>query len=102
MWEIYDPSNLRYETRLGLTQDDSGFGPPTTIVEGWIRTGNIAKDDAIAGRGNCNAWTSSNFEDSGTLVHLNQDWDSGGPGVVIWLPSQLSCALGRPVWCVQD
>ena len=103
MWEIYDPSNLRYETRLGRTQDDSGFGPPTTVVEGWIRTGYVAKADAnIPGRVNCNAWTSSNFEDSGTLVHFSQSWDAGGPGVVSWVPVSLTCSVGRPVWCVQD
>ena len=35
--EIHDTSNLRYDTDLGLTLADSGFGPP--IVFGWIRTG---------------------------------------------------------------
>ena len=28
LWEIHDPSNLRYDTELGFTTDDSGFGPP--------------------------------------------------------------------------
>lgn len=37
LWEIHDPSNLRYDTELGFVQDDSGFGPP--IEFGWIRTG---------------------------------------------------------------
>ena len=29
LWEILDTSNLRYNTELGFTQEDSGFGPPT-------------------------------------------------------------------------
>jgi hypothetical protein len=43
MWEISDPSNLRYDTQLGVTTADSGFGPPagTSFVAffGWVRTG---------------------------------------------------------------
>ena len=29
MWEIHDPSDLRYDTDLGLTLADSGSGPPS-------------------------------------------------------------------------
>ena len=29
LWEILDPSNLRYNTTLGFTTQDSGFGPPS-------------------------------------------------------------------------
>ncbi len=28
MWEIHQPSNLRYDTDLGFIVADSGFGPP--------------------------------------------------------------------------
>ena len=37
LWEIHDTSNLQYDTGRGLTQDDSGSGPPAAL--GWIRTG---------------------------------------------------------------
>ena len=28
LWEILNPSNLRYDTELGVVVGDSGFGPP--------------------------------------------------------------------------
>jgi hypothetical protein len=28
IWEIHDPSSLRYSTVYGFTEDDSGLGPP--------------------------------------------------------------------------
>ena len=41
LWEIFDTSNLRYDTQLGATAQDSGLGPPSIsgLSEGWIRTG---------------------------------------------------------------
>ena len=30
LWEIFDPSALKYNTSLGYTKDDSGQGPPTS------------------------------------------------------------------------
>jgi hypothetical protein len=38
LWEIRDTSNLQYDTSRGLTQADSGSGPPTETW-GWARTG---------------------------------------------------------------
>ena len=32
LWEIMDPSNLKYNTDLGYTMDDSGQGPPTSAA----------------------------------------------------------------------
>jgi hypothetical protein len=37
LWDIFDISNLNYDTTLGLTYDDSGSAPPSD--NGWIRTG---------------------------------------------------------------
>jgi hypothetical protein len=54
LWEIFDTSNLKYDTVLGLTQDDSGFGPPSQIG-GWIRTGRFASTVGPAGAPNCDA-----------------------------------------------
>src|SRR5437899_259888 len=38
LWEIHEPSNLSYNTTLGLTGKDTGQGPPSGL-SGWIRTG---------------------------------------------------------------
>jgi hypothetical protein len=48
LWEIFDPSNLRYDTQLGFTLEDSGFGPPS-FEGGWIRTGGIGIDSTQPG-----------------------------------------------------
>jgi hypothetical protein len=66
LWEIHDPTNLRYDTELGFTESDSGFGPPTH--GGWIRTGGAANTVGGAGVGNCNAWKSASGADFGTIV----------------------------------
>ena len=41
LWEIFNVSVLEYDTSLGFTSADSGFGPPT-VQNGWIRTGYIS------------------------------------------------------------
>ena len=38
LWEIVDPTNLKYNIVLGHTTPDSGQGPPPWS-EGWVRTG---------------------------------------------------------------
>jgi hypothetical protein len=52
MWEIHDPSNLRYDTELGFTRGDSGFGPPSqspgggqakTLTAGFAQAGRLAQ-----------------------------------------------------------
>ena len=53
LWEIYDTSNLEYNTTLGITQQDSGQGPPGNY--GWVRTGWGADTSTTAGQANCNA-----------------------------------------------
>jgi plastocyanin len=40
LWEIMDPSSLKYDTTLGKTSDDSDQGPPTYQSVGWVRTAN--------------------------------------------------------------
>ena len=114
LWEIFDFSSLKYDTTLGFTVDDSGFGPPTSAVgldpdfggSGWIRTGNISSGiSQIAGVDNCFVWTSSSNEHFGTIAGLNQFW--GNPANVIspWFaphPFFTNCASAFSVWCVQD
>ena len=47
IWEILDPSNLKYDTNRGRTLGDSGSGPPSLGAGvGWIRTG---EDAAVGG-----------------------------------------------------
>jgi hypothetical protein len=105
LWEIHDPTNLRYDTELGFTESDSGFGPPTH--GGWIRTGGVANTVGGAGVGNCNAWTSANGADFGTIVFLANDWATplfGWPVTVVdpWVAQANTCDFPSRVWCVQD
>lgn len=102
MWEILDPSNLRYDTTLGVTRDDSGSGPP--IARGWIRTGDGAIASPVS-NANCNAWTSNEFEDRGTEINLipANSWalvpaSAGSP----WISSLVTCFEIERVWCVED
>src|SRR5215207_4149301 len=56
LWEIFDTSNLRYDTQLGHTSPDSGFGPPTAVgSRGWIRTGSENSAAFEGGVGSCNS-----------------------------------------------
>ena len=84
LWELTDPSNLKYNTSLGLTLADSGQGPPQWT--GWVRTGYVANTSGAAGRANCDGWTSSDALDYGTFATLPADW-SESPGWLGWLDS---------------
>ena len=100
LWEIIDPSNLKYNTDLGNTRLDSGQGPPSASG-GWVHTGYSSRADNSAGRGNCNAWTSSDSGDYGTWAWLAHEWDSGGD-IHVWEVSTSDCDITRGVWCVED
>ena len=105
LWEMHDPSNLEYETSLGFTKADSGFGPPTgSNARGWVRTGFEASTTAIAGQGNCNAWTVdvSSGDLAGTTVSFTFNWDDPAVAVSPWQSSLLACGSSARVWCVQD
>lgn len=97
LWEIHDPTYLRYSTELGFTTDDSGFGPPA-LREGWIRTGSNASTK------NCQAWTSASAADTGIPVSLTTESLWASPPVVVspWGAQPFSCNFSFPVWCVQD
>jgi hypothetical protein len=109
LWEIFDTSNLRYDTTLGATSDDSGSGPPSSI-SGWIRTGASSATGAAAfipGHANCGtlsgAWTSASSSIRGSAVHLHALWDLTNVTVISpWEPSALSCDHPTRVWCMQD
>jgi hypothetical protein len=102
LWEIFDPTDLRYERTLGLNNDDSGSGPPANL-SGWIRTGANAQTGAGPGDANCNAYTSNNNADHGTAVQLSEEWDSAANAVAPWDPFvERQCNIPFNVWCVQD
>lgn len=104
MWEILDPSNLKYNTVLGYNQDDSGKGPPSH-VQGWVRTGNVSSAADTVGTGNCNNWTSNDPNDGsqGPQAELDSSWDTAWsfPG---WVVAHDMSGCGHPirVWCVED
>ena len=103
MWEILAPSNLRYDTTLGVMEEDAGFGPPVSRF-GWVRTGHTASTVEVEGVGNCNAWTSNAADDRGTAVLLRAIWRPETAVSVIspWSAAAGGCRSQLPVWCVQE
>jgi len=104
MWEILDPSNLRYDITLGLTREDSGFGPPQ-VFGGWVRTGGLPRRTVfIEGAANCGAWTSNSAEHEGTVVSLPFSWagQSESRPIGPWDAGHTPCNSPVRVWCMQD
>ena len=103
IWEILDPSALKYDTTLGLTRADSGGGPPSGFA-GWVRTGWAASAVETLGAANCNGYTSNDATLFGTRVGLGANWGTDVSRVSPWVPLTTTCN-GSPatkVWCVQD
>jgi hypothetical protein len=105
LWEIFEPSSLKYDTTLGRTDQDSGFGPPSDIWA-WIRTGTQANPDGGPGDSNCNAWTSSANGHFGSAVRLGEEWERGDTDLFStiqpWRGEEDACDEPEPVWCVED
>jgi hypothetical protein len=101
LYEIFDTTELQYDTTLGLLEEDSGDGPQTERG-GWIRTGAEASIVGDPGDSNCFAWTKSDVGASGTTAQLDEDW--GDPAEVSspWKASSEACGPKRRVWCVED
>ncbi len=106
VWEIFDMSNLKYETQLGLTRPDSGFGPPTLGI-GWIRTGGEPGASEV-GTANCVAWTDNTHDRTGTRLFLPRVWVVSNPqlgdvtAISPWVADESPCDQQAHVWCVQD
>jgi hypothetical protein len=100
LWEILDPSNLKYNTDLGHPGFDSGQGPPS-YVEGWVRTGYVSSTSSTPGRGNCNVWDSSSSGHYGTIASLPRDWEAG-QDIHVWEVDFGGCPYPFRVWCVAD
>jgi hypothetical protein len=104
LFEILDVSNLVYDTTLGHTTADSGFGPPaisslSTSEQGWVRTGGQMQTANFLGLANCSAWDSDFSQDYGTVSYM------GLPGALVsatWAIDTAQCNLERRVWCIQD
>ena len=103
-WEIFHFSTLKYNTELGKTATDSGFGPPAALIgTGWVRTGLGDDTFVAAGFSNCNIWTSANPDDFGSTAHLFLGDVSGSAKVVEpWVVGVITCSSLVAVWCVQD
>jgi hypothetical protein len=101
LWEIFDLSEVEYDSARGVASDDAGQGAPNR--GGWIRTGNSAS--SLAGP-NCLAWTSGSSPNQGTVAGPRDDWndpqDFFGSKTNPWESNTLSCSNPLPVWCVQD
>jgi hypothetical protein len=110
IWEIADPSSLRYNTALGLTSSDSGTGPPTAkkvdtsilIAQGWVRTGYDAFSSRTPGQANCNAWGTNSELARGTVANLPSNWTGGDQDIGVWNTEVQPCDSPNWVWCVQD
>lgn len=103
LWEIFDTSNLIYNTDLGLTQDDSGSGPPGNVA-GWIRTGGLSESQSLPGFNNCNVWTTESDSAFGTIVFLDLVWgiQQRITNISPWETENAFCNVPQSVWCVRN
>jgi len=101
LWEIVDPSNLAYNTALGVTSLDSGQGPPSDH-DGWVRTGYESSGSIAAGIGNCSAWTSRVSGDQGSRLRLSSPWAADNEDIGVWETATGDCHNGYRVWCIED
>ena len=99
LWEILDPSNLKYNATLGVWQGDSRPGPPT-VWQGWVRTGYGMNNGTTPGQANCNAWSTTSG--SGTTAGLPSNWTAGSEDIHVWAVGTWSCADPGHVWCIED
>ena len=101
LWEIYDLSNLEYDTShpSAYKKADSGQGPPS-LWYGWVRTGWDSSTSNIPGSGNCANWTSATAGHSGTIMRLTNSWNVQPGGIGPWEPDPWTCSGTAPVWCV--
>jgi hypothetical protein len=103
MWELADPSNLKYNASLGKTQADSGYGPPAALGA-WVRTGYSPSVDNTPGKANCNYWTSLSSSGYGTAAGLPWNWTSStAQDLAVWDAFTYTCDFALThVWCIED
>ncbi|NIN66659.1 MAG: hypothetical protein GTO63_18625 [Anaerolineae bacterium] len=107
LWEIWDVSNLYYDTDLGYCWDDAplgdcGEGPPAARA-GWVRTGADAVASGVGpGGDSCIAYTSPSGSERGTVASLPSDWSSPPSTMGVWVASNSYCDSPNRVWCVRS
>jgi hypothetical protein len=110
LWEISDPSNLRYayEHEDAWRAADAEDGPPSDAI-GWIRTGWSTGVSVNPGQGNCDVWSSASPSDYGTIAVLSSKWnDPAQTGTFVlvwgtpWAARTFPCDDGWFVWCIED
>lgn len=102
LWEIYDVSNLVYDTVRGYDDGDVGSGPPTGLF-GWVRTGAALGPIGSIGNANCNGYAPGTTTGSGTFVRLPDSWTTSSAGDIDpWAAGAGVCSAPRRVWCAED
>jgi hypothetical protein len=101
LWEIHEPTLLKYDAKRGETRADSGSGPAAELG-GWVRTGGAASAANNPGVANCSAWTSGLMGDYGTAVELDGGWDGPAEIASPWNAFTATCDSTLPVWCKQN
>jgi hypothetical protein len=103
LWEILDPTELRYARCLAEAKvlADQGSGPPAGYW-GWVRTGGDGSVVELAGQANCHVWTDTALGHFGTIVRLNPDWAAPASAISPWEARTWGCQQIAPVWCVSD
>jgi hypothetical protein len=101
LWELADPSNLKYNTSLGAIEADSGQGPRSELA-GWVRTGYTSNTSTTPGQANCAAWTTVGESQGGTTAVLPSAWTSGVQDMGVWYVNTFPCNTSSRVWCIED
>lgn len=112
LWEILDPSNLRYATEAPGAFDRGIEGPIPASRSGWIRTGWGSTNHPAqpAGMANCNGYSSSASNTAGTTVTLGDAyWNTeasaeGGYNGWLgpWVAGKRDCSQTAWVWCISE
>jgi hypothetical protein len=101
VFELIDLSDLKYDTALGRTSQDSASGPPTSV--GWIRNGTSFNSLLTCGSAQSGPWTSADANDEGSLMSANVGlFGAPASGIPRWETQLTSCDTTHPMWCVED
>ena len=90
--EIWDTSNLYYDSELGITLSPLIQGPPADIG-GWIDNATIDPND------NCWNWSTNSSGYTGIGANIRGDAVLDGQ---LWNAFLSACDAERYVWCVSD
>lgn len=90
--EIWDTSNLVYNTELGITWNPLIQGPPADIG-GWIDNADFDPSD------NCWNWSTNSSGSTGIGANIRGDAVLDGK---LWNAFLSTCDAERYVWCVSD